>query len=248
MVLASLAKMPPRSVRFTKRAIDIVASAAGLCLAAPMLPLVAVAIRVDSEGPVFYRQKRACALKSMDNGIPRVAEFSIVKFRTMRVDAEKHTGAVLASQNDDRATRVGRILRRSRIDEIPQLWNVLRGDMSLVGPRPERPELFSNLVLAIPFFEERLRDVKPGLTGLAQVDLRYTGGIPKDSLLNEFKDTLHNPFDLPEAEGALADDMRIKLLYDLAYSAALERFSTFVRTELRILLKTPLVMLQGGGQ
>ena len=103
------------------------------------------------------------------------------KFRTMRADAEKLTGAVLAQRGRSAHHGVGRFLRKTRLDELPQLWNVLRGDMSLVGPRPERPELARNLAMAIPFFEERMRDVKPGITGLAQVSLGYTGRAPDGS-------------------------------------------------------------------
>ena len=239
--------MPPLSVRVTKRLLDICVSSIGLCVTAPLLPLVALAIRLDSKGPVFYWQTRAKALDGFENGQPKVSSFSIVKFRTMAVDAEKGTGAVLAAKDDDRVTRVGSILRRSRIDEIPQFFNVLIGDMSLVGPRPERPEILGNLALAIPFFEERLRDVKPGLTGLAQVELDYTGAIPEDSALYVHKADLSNPFELEGAEGALADDMRAKLLLDLAYSAGLERFSTFVVNELKVLVKTPIIMLLSKG-
>jgi lipopolysaccharide/colanic/teichoic acid biosynthesis glycosyltransferase len=166
------------------------------------------------------------------------------KFRTMRVDAEAGTGAVIAGADDPRITRVGRFLRKSRLDELPQFWDVLRGQMSLVGPRPERPELLEDLSHAIPLFEERMRDVKPGITGLAQISLGYTGAPPPDSEIGKLAATLQNPFGLDEAEGALADDMRIKLLYDLAYTASLERLDTFLRTELGIILKTPLVMLK----
>jgi lipopolysaccharide/colanic/teichoic acid biosynthesis glycosyltransferase len=165
----------------------------------------------------------------------------------MRQDAERKTGAVLAAKDDPRATRIGRWLRKTRIDELPQLWNVLRGDMSLVGPRPERPELLANLALAIPFFEERMRDVKPGLTGMAQVHLGYTGSFLAGSPLASVSETLQNPFRVEGAEGALADDLRAKLLYDLAYTASLERFSAFWRMELAILLRTPLVMLRASG-
>jgi lipopolysaccharide/colanic/teichoic acid biosynthesis glycosyltransferase len=170
------------------------------------------------------------------------------KFRTMRPDAEKGTGAVLAGQNDPRVTRVGRFLRKSRFDELPQLFNVLRGEMSLVGPRPERPELLGDLALAIPLFEERMRGVKPGITGLAQVSLGYTGRPLPGSAIAQHESALGNPFRMPGAEGALADDMRMKLLFDLAYSAATERFATFVRADLAILLRTPLTMLKGLGR
>ena len=166
----------------------------------------------------------------------------------MRIDAEKQTGAILAGENDPRVTRVGRLLRKTRLDELPQLWNVLIGDMSLVGPRPERPELFENLTLAIPFFEERMRDCRPGITGLAQISLGYTGKAPSSSPVAQLTDTLLNPMKLPKADGAEADDMRTKLLFDLAYVASLEHFRTFLFMELMIILKTPWVMLRGLGR
>src|SRR5215470_8097453 len=165
------------------------------------------------------------------------------KFRTMKVDAERLTGPKLAEENDPRVTRVGRFLRKTRLDELPQLWNVLRGDMSLVGPRPERPEMLNNLALAIPFFEERMRNVKPGITGLAQVNLGYTGSAPDGSPITAFKAELTNPFKLDGADDAEADDMRLKMLFDLAYSATLEKFGSFIATELSVIAKTPLVML-----
>ena len=120
--------------------------------------------------------------------------------------------------------------------------------MSLVGPRPERPELLENLAFAIPFFEERMRDMKPGITGLAQISLGYQGDIPKGSAIEPLAETLQNPFDLEEAKGAVADDMRMKLLYDLAYAASLEKFSSYVSMELKVILKTPWVMLRGAGR
>ncbi len=240
------------SVRFAKRALDLAVGGALACVAAPIAPIVAVAIYLDDPGPVLYKQRRAGMLKGFEDkgGLPTPVfeDFDMYKFRTMRVDAEKLTGAVLASENDPRITRIGRFLRRSRLDELPQLVNILRGEMSLVGPRPERPELLINLALAIPFFEERMRDVKPGLTGLAQVSLGYTGRAFEGSQAATFEDSLLNPFDLPETEGSQADDMRMKLLFDLAYAAALESLRSFLEMELKIILKTPWVMLRGVGR
>jgi len=239
-------------VRIAKRAVDIVGSAVALALAAPLFPVIAAAIKWDSKGPVLFKQKRAGSLVGTEkiDGRERFrfTEFQMLKFRTMGTDAEKHTGAVLARVNDPRITRVGRFLRKSRLDELPQLWCVLRGDMSLVGPRPERPELLNNLALAIPLFEERMRDVKPGITGFAQINLGYTGSAPAGSEIEKLQDALTNPFKLDGAQGADADDMRLKLLYDLAYSATLDDLGSYLRTEAEIILKTPVVMLRGLGR
>jgi sugar transferase (PEP-CTERM system associated) len=155
-----------RVTRVVKRGIDLLLALAGLVLAAPLMLLTAVAVRLDSPGPIFYCQERVG-----ENG--RV--FTLSKFRSMRADAESGT-PIWARARDDRVTRVGRFLRLTRIDELPQLWNVLRGDMSFVGPRPERPFFVEQLAAVIPYYNER-HAVKPGVTGWAQVKYRYGSSI-----------------------------------------------------------------------
>jgi lipopolysaccharide/colanic/teichoic acid biosynthesis glycosyltransferase len=243
-----------RSVRVVKRLIDVAGSLLGLAITAPFFPLIAAAVYLDSPGSIFIRQRRAGQLvrtsddsSAKEGASPRFREFSMLKFRSMRPDAEELTGPILASEDDPRVTRVGRFLRKTRIDEVPQFINVFLGDMSIVGPRPERPELAEQLAHAIPYFEERMRDVKPGITGLAQVTLGYSGKPPPGSELDLFEQDLTNPFKVDGAEDALADHMRMKLLYDLAYTAAMEDLRTFVQLEASVLFRTPLVMLRGGG-
>ena len=241
--------LPPvhPAVRVLKRLVDVVGSMAGLAVTLPLYIPIAAAIRAESPGPIFYVQRRAGRLIDHSDG-GRWDEFDMIKFRSMTIDAERTIGPVLSTPGDPRITIVGRFLRATRLDELPQFWNVLRGDMSLVGPRPERPELLRNLAMAIPFFEERTRGLKPGLTGLAQVSLGYTGAADAGSELAKLRDTLTNPFDIPEAEGALADDMRSKLMFDLAYAAALEDFWSYVRLEASIIVKTPAVMVLSRGR
>lgn len=162
-----------------KRLIDVVASAIGLVLLAPLLCLLAVLIKLDSPGPVFY-----CQIRVGLRGQP----FTIWKLRSMCVEAERN-GPRWANANDPRVSRVGRILRKLRLDEIPQLYNVMKGEMSLVGPRPERPVFVNELRKIIPYYDIR-HTVRPGLTGWAQTQFRY---------------------------GANADDAHAKLQYDLYY-------------------------------
>jgi sugar transferase (PEP-CTERM system associated) len=158
-----------------KRAIDALSAVIGLIVALPIMLLVAVAVKTTSRGPVFYHQSRVGQ---------RGRVFVVHKFRSMREDAEKGTGAVWATKQDNRVTRVGRFLRLTRLDELPQLWNVLRGDMSLVGPRPERPEFVSSLTKEIPFYGQR-HTIRPGLTGWAQV--RYTYGASVEDALEKLQ-------------------------------------------------------------
>jgi exopolysaccharide biosynthesis polyprenyl glycosylphosphotransferase len=162
-----------------KRAIDVAASLAMIFLMAPLLLLTAIAIRLDSKGPILYRQKRVGTAGKI---------FEIYKFRSMRIDAEKN-GPQWAKDKDSRVTRVGAVIRKIRLDEVPQVINVLRGEMSFVGPRPERPEFVSLLEREIPDYHRR-HDVKPGITGWAQVRYVYAASV---------------------------DDARVKLVYDLEY-------------------------------
>lgn len=174
-----------------KRTFDVALSLLGVVLAAPIMILVLLTVRIGSPGPVFYHQRRV----GKDGRV-----FTIHKVRSMRPDAEAATGAVWATAYDPRVTPVGRFLRRTRLDEIPQLWNVLVGDMSFVGPRPERPEFIAELTKQIPFYGQR-HAVRPGVTGWAQVRHRY---------------------------GSTIDDSLQKLQYDLFYikhmSPALDAF------------------------
>ncbi|RKY73409.1 MAG: sugar transferase [Candidatus Latescibacterota bacterium] len=202
----------PSWERKTKRLMDIMASALILFGLAPLWLIVAVIIKLDSKGPVFFHQERVGK-----NG----KTFIIHKFRSMVADAESSTGPVWAKQNDPRITRFGRFMRRFRIDEVPQFWNVLKGEMSLVGPRPERPFFVEMFKKRIPLYARRLR-VCPGLTGWAQTK--------QDNIspLNDLEEKLTY-----EAE---------KVRYDLGY---IENMS--LRMDLKILLRTIWVVIFGKG-
>ncbi len=166
--------------RTLKRLTDIIVALAIAIATLPITIAAAIAIKLDSRGPVFYSQERT----GLEGAV-----FRVLKFRSMRADAERGTGAIWARSNDPRVTRIGRIIRRARIDELPQIINVLRGDMSIVGPRPERPEFVARLEAEIPYYQYR-HFVRPGLTGWAQVCFPY---------------------------GATVAEAREKLCYDLYY-------------------------------
>jgi exopolysaccharide biosynthesis polyprenyl glycosylphosphotransferase len=166
-------------LRLYKRVIDVVFSIAGLILTAPLLPMIALMIKIDSRGPLFLKQIRVGEMEK---------KFLLYKFRSMRSDAEKECGAVWATKDDPRITRVGKFLRKTRIDELPQLFNVLKGDMSLVGPRPERPEFIVKLKKHIPYYSER-HFVKPGVTGWAQI--RYPYGASVEDAIEKLRYDLY---------------------------------------------------------
>jgi len=166
-------------MRVQKRVFDLIFSLFGLLCAAPVFPLVALLVKLDSPGPVFFNQLRVGEMEK---------SFQVHKFRTMRQDAENQTGAVWAVKNDPRITRIGRFLRKTRLDEIPQLFNVLKGDMSFVGPRPERPEFVEKLQKIIPYYSKR-HFVKPGVTGWAQV--KYCYGASEEDALEKLRYDLY---------------------------------------------------------
>ena len=155
-----------RWTRLLKRAMDLVFASMAFTLSLPLMLMTALAVYLDSKGPILYCQERVG-----ENG----RLFTVYKFRSMRTDAESGT-PVWARDGDDRVTRVGRVIRSTRLDELPQLWNVIQGDMSFVGPRPERPYFVEQLAQEIPFYQQR-HSVKPGVTGWAQVKYRYGSSI-----------------------------------------------------------------------
>ncbi len=184
--------------RWPTRALNFVLAVLALVSLLPVVLVIAVLIRLTSRGPVFYTQERVgldrrqrgrAALNHRRSHDWGGRPFTIYKFRTMRVDAEQHSGAVWAQERDPRVTPIGSVLRQYRLDELPQLWNVLRGEMNIVGPRPERPTIFAELRSHIAEYPLRQR-TKPGITGLAQINHHYDRSL---------------------------DDVRTKVSYDLEY-------------------------------
>ena len=203
------------------RGLNVVLAATGLLLTLPILVLIGFLIKFTSRGPILYAQTRVGldrrwrrTLAMHDRRVRDLggAVFTIYKFRTMRVDAEAKSGAVWAKENDPRVTPLGKYLRILRLDELPQLWNILRGDMNIVGPRPERPSIVARLQRDITHYGSRHR-VRPGLTGLAQINQQYD---------------------------ACLDDVRTKVSYDLDYlrtQSLLLDMQIMLRTVPAVLLK-----------
>jgi lipopolysaccharide/colanic/teichoic acid biosynthesis glycosyltransferase len=216
-----------------KRLLDIAGALIGIILASPFFIVIPILIKLDSPGPIFFRQERigknrrraARRLMDVNNQLERRSgdrrqnpaygmSFMIFKFRTMRQDAEKHTGPVWATKHDPRITKVGAFLRATRIDELPQLFNIFKGDMSIVGPRPERSFFIQKLRKNIDNYDKRLL-VRPGLTGLAQVEHKYD-----------------------ESE----EDTKIKVKYDIDYINQIN-----ILKDIKIMLKTAYVVLAAKG-
>ncbi|MCU8471986.1 sugar transferase [Vibrio vulnificus] len=199
-----------------KRLFDLVFASLVLLVTLPLFPLIALAIKVTSKGNIIYKQLR------VGRSTPEKMElFEIMKFRTMYCDAESRSGAVWATENDPRITPVGRFLRKTRLDELPQLFNVLKGEMSLIGPRPERPDFYQRLEQEIPYFADRTYGVLPGITGLAQINQGYDTSI---------------------------EDVRRKVGFDHSYALSLNSFSNWLQTDIAIIVKTIIVMVDGRGR
>ncbi|MGF1744041.1 sugar transferase [Vibrio minamisatsumaniensis] len=199
-----------------KRTFDVVCSLLAIVILSPVFPFIALAIALTSRGPILYRQLR------VGKSTPDKMEIlEIMKFRSMYEDAEARSGAVWATENDPRITPVGRFLRKTRLDELPQLFNVLKGDMSLIGPRPERPTFYRKLENEIPYFADRTYGVMPGITGLAQVNQGYDTCI---------------------------DDVRRKVGFDHSYALSLCSMKSWITADLSIITKTIAVMVDGRGR
>lgn len=203
-------------IRVTKRIFDLFMASLILLLIIPLIPIIVAAIKASSRGPVLYRQLRVGKIDTQ-----QIVLFEIIKFRTMYQDAESISGAKWATENDPRITPVGRFMRKTRIDEIPQLINVFQGEMSLIGPRPERPVFYQKLENAIPFFTDRTYGVLPGITGLAQVNQDYDTCI---------------------------DDVKSKVAFDHCYALSFCSFFKWLTMDATILFRTIIVVVSGRGQ
>ncbi|KAF7771183.1 hypothetical protein PCIT_a4236 [Pseudoalteromonas citrea] len=203
-------------VKCAKRVLDVIGAMIGLILVSPIMLGAAIAIKLTSKGPVLFNQLRVG--ESTDE---LVSLFYVYKFRSMVVDAEAKSGAVWASKNDPRITPIGSFLRKTRIDELPQLWNVLIGEMSLIGPRPERPVFYAKLEKSIPYFCHRTYGLKPGISGLAQV-------------MNGYDESV--------------EDARSKIGWDYAYVLSMSSPLSWIKMEFTILFKTIQVVVLGKGQ
>ena len=211
----------PHSQEGARRLLNVVVAAIGIILTAPVMLVIAAAIKLSSAGPVFYRQKRVglCVRSTYGGNHRRMVDiggrpFTILKFRTMRPATPGQDAQVWATQDDPRITAIGEFLRRTRLDELPQLFNVLTGDMNIVGPRPEQPAIFQTLRDEVPGYIYRQR-VRPGITGLAQISLQYDSSI---------------------------DDVRRKVEADLEYIESQSLFE-----DLKIMARTPAVMVMRKG-
>jgi len=201
---------------FSKRMLDLLIAITGLLITLPLFPIIAMAIKINSPGPVFFKQQRIGKATH-----DFVVLFNMIKFRTMMTNAENKSGATWAKKQDPRITYIGLFLRKTRLDEIPQFINVIKGEMSIIGPRPERPGFYQKLENNIPFFVERTYGVNPGITGLAQINQGYDTCI---------------------------EDVRSKVGFDHSYGLALSGFGSWIKMDITIILKTFTVMITGRGQ
>ena len=206
---------PPLSVLIIKRFLDLLGACIGLVTFFPFMVLIALLVKITSPGPALFRQQR---VRYNSQGEPTT--FWMLKFRTMTHNAEAKSGPVWAAKNDPRITRLGKLMRRCRLDELPQFINVLKGEMSLVGPRPERPHFVELLEKDIPLYSDRVVRLKPGITGLAQVRMEYDSSV---------------------------EDVRSKLLFDLTYAAHLYKVGSYLRMEFRVLWATIATVIAGRG-
>jgi lipopolysaccharide/colanic/teichoic acid biosynthesis glycosyltransferase len=207
----------PKAWVFTlKRAFDLVGASVLLVICAPIMIVAALLVKITSKGPIIFAQQR---VGESNDEVTKL--FYVYKFRSMVQNAEASTGPTWATKNDARVTPLGRWLRKTRIDELPQLFNVLSGDMSLIGPRPERPEFYAKLEREIPFYRSRTYLLKPGISGLAQV-------------MNGYDDDI--------------DAARRKIGWDYAYMLATSSFVTWLKMDLDIVIRTIRLVLTGQGR